>query len=87
VTRYPGTSFMVEVMTPWVSVKQAGGSSAKGLLEGLLDSLLLVDAMVGKKKRRWAVREEVGNFEAQRKYKGEIVGGKRGALQGKDRAG
>ena len=40
-----------------------------------------------KKKRRWAVREEVGNFEAQRKYKGEIVGGKRGALQGKDRAG
>jgi len=38
---------MVEVMTPWVSVKQAGGSSAKGLLEGLSSLLDAMDAMVG----------------------------------------
>lgn len=37
---------MVEVMTPWVSVKQAGGSSAKGLLEGLSSLLDAMDVMV-----------------------------------------
>lgn len=54
---------MVEVMTPWVSVKQAGGSSAKGLLEGLVS---LLDAMVGAiegakgdLKGPWYVREAV----------------------------